>query len=163
MLLSRSKPAAVLREVARANFFRLWRSVAGRLQIASNLKFLSSACVLNEKKRARHGGEQDKRQHMIHDRRAAGPHRRDDFDVEHMPIATIRSPMATGICRSETRGIVNTVSVNGMFRRKTTMLKKANGMIRYMTLGFLRARVPKRNAKRGPPHDARSLDHVQPN
>src|SRR5262249_26804243 len=31
---------------------------------------------------ARHGGEQDKRQHMIHDRRAAGPHRRDDFDVE---------------------------------------------------------------------------------
>src|SRR5262249_28733118 len=42
-----------------------------------------------------------------------------------MPIATIRSPMATGICRSETRGIVNTVSVNGMFRRKTTILKKS--------------------------------------
>ena len=54
--------------------------------------------------------------------------------------------------------MVNTVSVNGMFRRKTTMLKNANGMIRYMTLGFLRARVTKRNANRGPPHDARSLE-----
>src|SRR5262249_44598708 len=70
-----------------------------------------------------------------------------------MPIATIRSPMATGICRSETRGTVNTVSVNGMFRRKATMLKNANGMIRYMTLGSSRERsIAKRQARAAPRH-----------
>src|SRR6516165_4868022 len=74
-----------------------------------------------------------------------------------MPIATIRSPMATGICRSETRGTVNTVSVNGMFRRKATMLKNANGMIRYMTLGFLRASVP----YLGERHVQEKGDHVE--
>jgi len=44
-----------------------------------------------------------------------------------------------------------------MLRKKTTMLKNANGMsrrgkaIRYVTVGFLRASVTKRNAKRGRP------------
>src|SRR5215831_12700030 len=56
-----------------------------------------------------------------------------------MPIATMRSPRVTGMLRSNTggifgseaSGIVNTVSVNGMlFRRKTTMLKNANGSSR---------------------------------
>jgi hypothetical protein len=56
-----------------------------------------------------------------------------------MPIATMRSPSLTGMLRLNTSGMfgsaasgmVNTVSVNGMlFRRKTTMLKNANGSSR---------------------------------
>src|SRR5438445_12143754 len=74
-----------------------------------------------------------------------------------MPIATMRSLIVTGMLRSrtggmvtsETRGIWKTTlfssSVSGILRRKTTMLKKANGMssrgkaIRYMPIGFLHA------------------------
>src|SRR5436190_20265424 len=74
-----------------------------------------------------------------------------------MPIATMRSLIVTGMLRSrtggmvtsETRGIWKTTlfssSVSGILRRKTTMLKNANGMssrgkaIRYMPIGFLHA------------------------
>src|SRR6266699_3162485 len=78
-----------------------------------------------------------------------------------MPIATMRSLIVTGMLRSrtggmvtsETRGIWKTTlfssSVSGILRRKTTMLKKANGMssrgkaIRYMPVGFLHANFAK--------------------
>jgi hypothetical protein len=49
--------------------------------------------------------------------------------------------------------MTNTVSVKGMFRRKTTMLKNANGMIRrgkairYMTLGFLHVGVARETSR----------------
>jgi hypothetical protein len=70
-----------------------------------------------------------------------------------MPMATMRSAVVTDILRSktggtvgsDTNGMVKIVSVNGMLRRKMTMLKKANGSsrrgkaIRYMAIGFLRA------------------------
>ena len=67
-----------------------------------------------------------------------------------MPIATIRSPVVTAMLRSNTggtvgvdiSGMVKTGSLSGMFSRKTTMLKNANGSsrsgkeIRYMTVAF---------------------------
>src|SRR6516162_2783634 len=72
-----------------------------------------------------------------------------------MPTATIKSPMVivrlwsktSGRVGSEARGSSNTAlfssSLSGMLRRKTTILKNANGMsrrgkaIRYMTAGVL--------------------------
>src|SRR5215831_15200452 len=96
-----------------------------------------------------------------------------------MPTATIKSPMVivmlwsktNGKVGSEARGSLNTAlfssSLSGMLRRKTTMLKNANGMsrrgkpIRYMTVGFLHAALrEKRRAQAC--CDARSLEHVHP-
>ena len=66
---------------------------------------------------------------MVDDPLPAGPRRFDHLDVEQEhSIATMRSPVVTGMLRSNTggmagseaSGMVNTVSVNGMlFSRKT--------------------------------------------
>src|SRR6516164_9016921 len=90
-----------------------------------------------------------------------------------MPTATIKSPMVIvmlwsktdGKVGSDARGSSNTPlfssSLSGMLRRKTTMLKNANGMsrrgkaIRYMTAGFLHAGGAGQRRPQGAPRRAK--------
>ena len=78
-------------------------------------------------------------------------------------MATIRSPVVTVMCRSNTGGIVGadisgrvkTGSVSGMLSRKITMLKNANGSsrrgneVRYMAMAFFARGVARAKSSSG--------------